>query len=59
MQAFRWSDDNVALTVWVLTSGFPWLLEWPCWFALEDLEGRGEEGEGREKVKGLLGTWDL
>jgi hypothetical protein len=30
MQAFRWSDHNAALGVWVLTSGLPWVLEYPC-----------------------------
>jgi len=62
MQAFRWSGNNAALVVWVLTSGFPWVLEWPCWFAFEDLEGEGEsvrwiaasavtsKGEGRAVI---------
>jgi len=43
MQAFRWSEDNAALAVWMLTSGLPWVLEWPCWIVFEDLESRGEK----------------
>ena len=37
---FWWSDKNAALAVWVLTSGYPWVLEWPFWFALKVLESR-------------------
>ena len=29
----------------MLTSGLPWVIEWPCWFTLENLESRIERGE--------------
>jgi hypothetical protein len=38
---------------WVLTSGLTWVPEYPCWFALDDLEAktwsRGK-GEGRRWI---------
>jgi len=56
MQAVRWSDNNAALAVRVLTSGLTWVLEWPCLVAFEDLESRIGR---REKVQGPLATWGL
>ena len=53
MQAFLWSGNNAALAVWMLTSEFPWWIEWPCWFAFEDLESRIGDGEGERA------TWNV
>jgi len=49
MQAFRWSDKNAGLAVWILTSGLTWVLECPliCLRRLEWRIGIGEKGVDR------------